>query len=80
MSLNATALLPPKECPVCMDAYDIDVHLPKVFGCGHSVCADCVPGCMVHCATCDVCHHAVSSMPSGDPDPGGRAADQLRPS
>ncbi|KAH7712472.1 Protein T20F5.6 [Aphelenchoides avenae] len=74
MSMNAIPALQPGECPVCMDAFDVDAHLPKVFGCGHSVCTTCVPGCMIPCecggshgAKCPICRQETLTPEGGLP-------------
>ncbi|KAH7695824.1 Protein T20F5.6, partial [Aphelenchoides avenae] len=74
MSKNAIPALQPGECPVCMDAFDVDAHLPKVFGCGHSVCATCVPGCVIGCecggshgAKCPICRQETVTPEGGLP-------------
>ncbi|XP_018014546.1 uncharacterized protein LOC108671504 [Hyalella azteca] len=30
------------DCPVCMEAYNTDNHLPKMMSCLHTTCADCI--------------------------------------
>ncbi len=31
-----------EECPVCMEPYGLDEHIPKSLDCRHAVCAECV--------------------------------------
>ncbi len=30
------------ECPVCMESFDLDEHMPKSLDCRHAVCTECM--------------------------------------
>ena len=30
------------ECPVCMESFDLDEHIPKSLDCRHAVCTECL--------------------------------------
>uniref|UniRef100_A0A1I7TKB7 RING-type domain-containing protein n=1 Tax=Caenorhabditis tropicalis TaxID=1561998 RepID=A0A1I7TKB7_9PELO len=32
------------SCTICMEAFDTNVRIPKVLGCGHSFCIKCIEG------------------------------------
>uniref|UniRef100_A0A7N0TLS0 Uncharacterized protein n=1 Tax=Kalanchoe fedtschenkoi TaxID=63787 RepID=A0A7N0TLS0_KALFE len=56
------------ECPVCLQSFDDDVAIPRVLGCGHSVCEACLkqlPQPFPDTLRCPACTQLVKIPPQG---------------
>ena len=40
------------NCPICKGAYDLDLKIPYVLYCGHSICKECVQPNIKGCGIC----------------------------
>ncbi len=52
-----------EECPVCMESFGLDKHIPKSLDCRHAVCAECVMnegGRGQPLQRCPICRRAIT--------------------
>ena len=57
------------ECPVCLNLWNIEENVPRILGCGHSLCQACISQLIappkIECPTCSFQHNfQVAKMPS----------------
>ncbi len=51
-----------EECPVCLESFDLEEHIPKSLDCRHAVCTECVMNAgRQPLQRCPICRRAINN-------------------
>ena len=62
------------ECPVCLNLWNVEEYVPRILGCGHSLCQSCIAQLIsppkIECPTCSFQHNFSVPKQSNEPSAG----------